>query len=132
VSFQTAVKDPPVVVPARVNEADIVYEKTSTPDLLSSNLFEGGILNLQGLDPADINVRDPSQTLVLASNITGPGIGHSEVHDWYRNFLVDSGDLATNTTPSVLVPPSNLGTSVILSGKQVSTLTAASMLSIFD
>jgi hypothetical protein len=120
-NFEFDVHDPDVIIPPRVNEVDVLYE--DTPANETPGVIEPLIINLHGLSPADITVQDLSQTLVLADNLTGPGIGHSEVHDWYETNLVDNHDLGSSTVPSVLAPPSSSLPSVILSSEQISTLT---------
>jgi hypothetical protein len=126
IDFQDVTIDPPVYVPARVNEVDDFYEKTPTTDLLDF-ILEGHFLNLNGLSTADVHVQDPTKTLVLARDLTGPGIGHSEVTDWYQTNVVDKGYLASDITPPGLVPPSNSLISTVLSGPQVSSLTSAGL-----
>jgi hypothetical protein len=134
--FEYKVQDPTVFIPSRVNEADILYEKTDAADI--SSLPES-ILNLQGLDPSKIIVQDPTQTQILADNLTGvltvsptgtqEVTGHSEVHDWYLANVVQPGLLATNTTPATFGPPSTppITAGGLISGPQVSGLTSAGL-----
>jgi hypothetical protein len=94
-AFQGIVNDPPVVVPARVNLAEILWQKTPCSGF-PATWFESG-LNLKGLSPRDITIEDPNHTIVMFQDLTGVSwgdgrIGHMEVHDYYQaNFIPNLG-----------------------------------------
>jgi probable HAF family extracellular repeat protein len=91
VKFQDAVHDPDVVVPARVNKVEILWEQTPVSELSG---YEGYI-NLWGLDPSFIQFQG-SQTAVDKLDLTGKPwgnshVGHTEVHDWYQKYYIPGG-----------------------------------------
>jgi hypothetical protein len=81
IAFQSLAQDPEVVVPGNVDHAEVYYQHTHyslTP------AGEEQVLNLWGEFP----VTTPTGTAVHSCDLTGPGIGHSEVTDWYRAMVV--------------------------------------------
>lgn len=90
VAFQAAVHDPAIIIPARVNAAEDYFEDTD-PSLLTG--LEATV-NMHGLPPGALQIQDPSQTAFQAFDLTGVdpvtglGIGHVEVHDWYQNHVI--------------------------------------------
>jgi probable HAF family extracellular repeat protein len=109
--FEDEVRDPPVIVPSRVNEVDIYYQKTPTSDLTG---YERTI-NLQGLNIGPGVQVDPFQTLTFDTNMTGPGIGHEQVHIWYMGHVVQTGALITDARVPYS-PTLQIGPDVFLSG----------------
>ncbi len=98
IDFQTAVHDPGVEIPARVDQVEVFWEQAPYSDF--SSLNHEYYLNLWGFDPRVpgwIVIDDPSHTLAVAQDLTsmvlrhGKPIGHSEVHDWYQQNLPGSG-----------------------------------------
>jgi hypothetical protein len=85
--FQAAVHDPPVVVPARVNEAELYYQQNS----FWSSPGKEFLVNLQGLGVDGITVQDPVATAFSPQILDQPGIGHSEVHEWYQAVKINGG-----------------------------------------
>lgn len=79
-AFQSKAKDPAVVVPANVQEADVFYQRNPVSQTNGAN---GGVYNLWGQVPVSgrANYYD----------LTAPGISHSGrfgVQDWYRLNVV--------------------------------------------
>jgi hypothetical protein len=83
--YQSKAKDPAVVVPPNVNDAEVFYQHTPVGRTHTSN---HGLYNLWGQVP----VRGPAHYF----NLTGRGISHSGtfgVQDWYqRNVVPTLGD----------------------------------------
>ena len=92
--FQERAKDPAVLVPDNVDDAEVFYQHTPVSEAQSN----GGIYNLWGQVP----VHGPAHYF----DITGPGISHSGtfgVHDWYRlNIVPTLGDGSTFTRTNAL------------------------------
>jgi hypothetical protein len=94
-AFQSNAKDPPVIVPANVDRAEVFYQHTPVAKTYGSN---GGIYNLWGQVPV----------IGAASyfDLTAPGISHSGkfgVQDWYRlNVVPTLGSGDAYITSSVL------------------------------
>src|SRR5262249_3612483 len=86
VNFQETVADPRVVVPPGVNLVEDFYQQTDA-DQGQSYSTEATLLNLQGLPTGQLQIKD-ARTIVKALSLTGYGMGHSEVHDWYQKFVV--------------------------------------------
>ncbi len=88
--YQARAKDPFVVVPSNVDQAEVFYQKTPVQFTHGSN---GGLFNLWG--------QVPVKGEATYCDITGPGISHSgdfNVHDWYQvNVIPTLG----NGTPYV-------------------------------
>ena len=139
-TFENTAADPPITIPPRVNEADILYEQTPYDEIPLTSLFESTQFNLLGLAPANIMIQDPVRTRVLSLDLTSPGMGHSEVHEWYLDYAVHSpsnpsqpGPLASGSDlvfvpPSPPTPHSNAAT--VLSGASVDSLTASGLQSV--
>jgi hypothetical protein len=85
IAFQAAAQDPEVVVPANVNEAEVYFQHTNSLSLLFTN-WEEAILNLWG--------EVPVVGTDHCYNLTGPGIGHGEVPDWYQQHVIPTLGLA--------------------------------------
>jgi hypothetical protein len=102
-SFQAAMNDPPVVIPAIVNETQVFYQHSAS-NQLSGGLTaaeESSLFNLWGQVPVDAN--DASYY-----DLTGQDVGHEEVHQWYliHDVLTDSLD-APGPNPGVHVSAGN-------------------------
>jgi hypothetical protein len=73
-----------VVVPPSVNEVEILWQNTDVSDLSGAE----SVANLWGLDKRQIEIQDPAHTQIsLEDPLTGPGIGHSEVHAYYQSII---------------------------------------------
>jgi len=97
---QRHTKDPyPLIVPAHVTEAQVYYE--NTPADLTPLLSTERVLSPWGTFPPDgFTLSNPSTTLHVL-NLTAPGIGHSEVHEWYQANVVP---LLHTATPFITGP----------------------------
>jgi hypothetical protein len=111
-AFESLTVDPPVKVPARVNDWEEIFQQNRGD--FTSIPFPESLLNLWGLDPNgfdllgnhNIQVEDPTfSRLTTLVDLTGqPGIGHTEVHQYYQdNFIPPS--------PPPAPPPSRRGAS---------------------
>ncbi len=95
--FQALARDPQVIVPANVQQADLFDQQT-----LAGHLFRYGdefFVNLWGETAATIPNESarPIQEQNL-TNVNAPGIGfigHSEVHDWYLVNVVEANKTFT-------------------------------------
>jgi hypothetical protein len=79
-AFQSKAKDPGVVVPANVQDAEVFYQHSPVAKSGDSN---GGVYNLWGQVP----VHGPASYF----NLTAPGIshaGHFGVQNWYEDNVV--------------------------------------------
>jgi hypothetical protein len=107
--FSAAVDDPSVVIPSGVDKVEVYYQHTASSqfagNLTTAN--ESLLFNLWGQVPVDA----PN---VSYYDLTGPGIGHEEVHDWYLNNVVLAGALdAAGPDPGVHVAPGNANAAYI-------------------
>jgi hypothetical protein len=100
--FQAATSDGPVIIPSRVNQVEDFYQQTDYSQLQLSGLE--GTINLQGLSTGLLQI-EGANTQVTDYPLTGPGTGHTEVHDWYQTYVVPS--LATG---GLFLPPLPLST----------------------
>ena len=96
IAFQDLAFDPDVVIPSIVSEAQVFYQHTDHAD--TPNVREQ-ILNLWGdntiaTDPAFVGSYEEY-------NLTGPGIGHSEIHEWYQMFVAPRLGFGNPTLPSL-------------------------------
>jgi hypothetical protein len=80
--FQAAAQDPQVVVPPDVDYADDYFQHTAADTFPSSSTER--VLNLWG----ENHVIDHSAQPVHYTSLTSPGLGHSEVHDWYMAQII--------------------------------------------
>ena len=98
---QRHAKDPyPLVAPTHVTEVQDYYE--NTPADLTPLLSTECVLNPWGTFPPDgIVLASPSTTVMHVLNLTAPGIGHSEVHEWYQDNVVP---LLYTAAPFVMGP----------------------------
>ncbi len=88
--FELWVHDPSIEVPARVNQVEEYYEQNAITSLSSATELVSKTeyaLNLTG-DPSQITIDDPIGTLTNIYNLSSLGLGHSEVHDYYMEFIV--------------------------------------------
>jgi N-acetylneuraminic acid mutarotase len=83
--FQAIVADGPVIVPSRVNLAEDIYQSTNA-NQGQSYPIEATVVNLHGLPRNGIQIQGPD-TIVAALALTGYGMGHSEIHDWYQYLI---------------------------------------------
>jgi hypothetical protein len=90
--FQSDADDPEVVVPANVDQAEVYFQHTNHSDTPS---LSEQILNLWGEDSVSTGAFTGS---FHPCNLTAPGIGHSEVHDWYQLNVVNR-NLVDNWPP---------------------------------
>jgi hypothetical protein len=90
----------PLVVPSHVTEVQDYYE--NTPANLTPLLSTERVLNPWGTFPPNgITLASPSTTVMHVLNLTAPGIGHSEVHEWYQDNVVP---LLSTATPFITAP----------------------------
>ncbi len=102
--FQSAAKDPAVIVPSNVDRAEVFYEHTPVSQTHSSN---GGLYNLWG--------QVPVHGSAVYFNLTAPGISHAGtfgVQDWYRlnvvptlangDGFITSNDLTVSPAPTAV------------------------------
>jgi hypothetical protein len=88
--FQRAAKDPNVIVPSNVQQADDYFQRTKASPSLGGN---ESAINLWGEPPALIE--DRAGLTIGFTELTnrklpnGKGIGHSEVVDYYMGLLTD-------------------------------------------
>lgn len=80
--FQSQAQDPSVVVPANVQLAEDYYQHTKATQNLP---YSESILNLWG----ESSISSP--IAIDFHNLTGSGIGHHEVIDYYQHNVVDKG-----------------------------------------
>jgi hypothetical protein len=80
-SYENTIQVPTVTIPTGVNQVEDFFETTPYTELSGD---EGDRFNLQGLNPSQINSAIP----VLSDEITGPGIGHTETHDFYMTNVI--------------------------------------------
>jgi hypothetical protein len=84
--FQLVARDPQVVIPSNVQQAELFYQQTPDPNTFSYSSEE--LLNLWGEPPS--NLINQSGRPIHSVNLTGAPaprggvVGHSEVHDWYQ------------------------------------------------
>ncbi|HEY2787000.1 MAG TPA: Ig-like domain repeat protein [Fimbriiglobus sp.] len=87
-----AYDDPPIVVADRVNQVDVFYEQntvsTISPKYFIKNPLEASF-NLLG-DPTQIMIKNPAKTIRHEYNLTSLGLGHSEVWQWYMDYVINN------------------------------------------
>jgi hypothetical protein len=92
--FQSVAVDPKVVVPSVVNSAEVFFQHTPVDKFPLSNTESQLNLWGQGNDGMIIN-KSPNQIgyhNLTSQSFAGIGmIGHTEVHDYYQKFVVDTG-----------------------------------------
>ena len=89
-----------MIVPSHVTEAQVYYQ--NTPANLTPLLSTERVLSPWGTFPPDgIKLASPSTTVMHVLNLTAPGIGHAEVHEWYQDNVVP---LLKTATPFVTGP----------------------------
>ncbi len=90
-SLQAKMKDPyPIKVPSLVSEVDDYWENTPVSELTtqSNKNNKENLFNVWGVPPGSGLVLTNTNTIMKYTPLTGPGIGHSEVHDWYQTNVV--------------------------------------------
>jgi hypothetical protein len=99
--IQRHTKDPyPLIVPSHATEAQVYYE--NTPADLTPLLSTERVLSPWGtFPPKGIKLASPSSTALHVLNLTTPGMGHSEVYEWYQDNVVP---LLKTATPFVTGP----------------------------
>jgi hypothetical protein len=94
--FQLAAADPEVVVPPNVNFTEVYFQHT--PWYLAPGVEH--ILNLWG--------ETPVSGATFSEELTAPGVGHSEVPEWYLSHVVPSlgspGTSSSSVTTSATSP----------------------------
>lgn len=100
--FQAGADDPSTVIPNNVNEAEVYYQHT--PSYMLSG--QESVFNLWGEVPVTNQSTAPviydDLTGLRVDGLTGPYIGHSEIHDWYYDNVVSQG-LAASFNPQTAV-----------------------------
>jgi uncharacterized repeat protein (TIGR03803 family) len=97
--------DPLITVPARINQVEDFYEQTLTSSLSSGDASYESAVNFWGLPPSLLGIADDTQTIVNSYNLTGLGLGHVEVHDWYQTNVVPLLGYGTAIPPLTPVTP---------------------------
>jgi hypothetical protein len=96
-TFQLFAKDPQVVIPPNVQQAELFYQNTPVPGPFQSLLEE--LTNYWGEPPSDLINQSgrPIHTMNLtgASAPKGGLVGHSEVHQWYEVNVAQKGQTFT-------------------------------------
>jgi hypothetical protein len=95
--FQAAAQDPEVLLPAGANimSIDIWYQLTRCANFTSTNKYQENILNLWGESPDSNHIINTSRVQPTWKNLTNlkdeliGEIGHSEIHEYYRQYEVD-------------------------------------------
>jgi hypothetical protein len=96
--LQAVWNDPAVVVPPNVDLAEVYYQHT--PSLLT---LPQGATNLEVVFNLWGESSIPGVTHVV--NLTGPGMGHEEVHDWYEaNVVPTLGTGSPGGVPGFISP----------------------------
>ena len=106
-SFESATNDPPVVLPANagIQSVEIYYEHTPSSDFPSNN--GESVINLWGEGPDDPALINQSGVAIDWHDLTSVDdptlglIGHSETHEYYQLYVVDTG--------TTLLPTASLG-----------------------
>lgn len=122
--FQNAARDPQILVPARVNELDDLYQKTSAKDISFLKDSKEHFMNLHGLDPSWIDIENPAKTHVWADDLTHPDRGHGEVPEWYLTNVVNPGLLGSNSDTKLFSPPPFPDSNDPVVGDEVNSLTS--------
>jgi hypothetical protein len=98
--LQRRTKDPyPLRIPSHVTEVQDYYENTAAA--LTPSLSTERVLNPWGTFPPGGFKLDASTTVLHVLTLTTPGIGHSEVHEWYQDNVVP---LLSTAAPFVTGP----------------------------
>jgi hypothetical protein len=84
--FQALATDPDVTIPENVNATEVYFQHT--PSLLTLNLTET-FLNLWG----ESSIAGATST----HDLTGIGLGHEEVHQWYQDNVIPT--LGSSASP---------------------------------
>ncbi len=110
--------DPPIVIPARVNQLLDVYQKntySSVSSIVEPPASWESAFNLKGLSLQEMTIPGQgSSTLVTAFNVTSQGLGHSEVPEWAAQYFIPGllqGELppyATGSSAPTLSPANQL------------------------
>jgi len=91
IALQAKMKDPyPIKVPSMVSEVDDYWENTPVSMLTtqSNKANKENLFNVWGVAPGPGLVLTNPKTVLMSKELTGNGIGHSEVHDWYQTNVV--------------------------------------------
>jgi Repeat of unknown function (DUF5650)/Invasin, domain 3/Immunoglobulin I-set domain len=109
--LSTAYSDPSITVAPRVNQVEEYYQRNSTSSISVSSLLDfqkvgETAFNLLGV-PSQVTVVDTTQTVTNMIDLSGLGLGHSDVHDWYTQNVIPT--LANGSPPSP--PKSGSGSS---------------------
>ena len=95
--FNKAARDPQITLPSSANIKEIGIWYQHTPAKEFSALSSEHILNLWGHGPNDEAIVNKTGIQIKWHNLTSKGddksgiYGHSEVHEYYREFVVETG-----------------------------------------
>jgi hypothetical protein len=90
-TVQAKMRDPyPIKVPSRVTEVDDYWENTPVSELTtqSNKANHEDSFNIWGVPPGPGLVLTNPNTVLVKKDLTGPGIGHSEVPGWYQTNVI--------------------------------------------
>ena len=108
-------QDPPLFVPARVNQVEDYFQQTPTSSLsFASALFSPweNYINFWGLTPSGIKFGNTNDTIVKSYYfLPALGLGHSEVWQWYEDSVIPSLAIGGSPPPIPLAGSSSNSTS---------------------
>jgi hypothetical protein len=90
--LQSDMRDPyPIKIPSMVSEVQDYYEHTSVNVLGTSTGFldeTENIITPWGVPGSDLELAKNAQTITHFQDLTDNGLVHTEVHQWYQEFVV--------------------------------------------
>ena len=120
---QLLYSDPSIVVPRRINQLEDYYQKSAYNALVHDHYWLETYFNLQGLSLNEITIQDQGQTITTQYDMTNWGLGHTEVHGWYEDWIIptlghslrlpirsslSSGDPSAAASQLAIIPSSTL------------------------
>jgi hypothetical protein len=90
-ALQAKMKDPPISVPSMVSEVQDYYEHTNVKvlgDARGIPISTENVITPWGVPASDLKLAAGSHTILNYVDLTANGLGHTEVHEWYREFVV--------------------------------------------
>ncbi len=89
--LQADMQDPQIVVPSMVSDVDDYYEHTSVAvlgDARGIPTATENVITPWGVPGISLQLANSSDTITYFKDLTNPGLGHTEVHEWYQEFVV--------------------------------------------
>jgi hypothetical protein len=89
--LQADMQDPQLSVPSMVSEVQDYYEHTSVSVLGDSRgipISTENVITPWGVPGSKLQLASGSNTMTHFEDLTAPGLGHTEVHEWYQEFVV--------------------------------------------